>query len=184
MIQQHVIVTGLPGPSHLDDSYIFVCLLTRHHSWARSPTGLALPGKRVAYCTQQDSSYVGLPGRGIWPAWISSAGWNRGIQTGRDRKGVEDRVHQSLLSRTDTWETWENAAENHECVSFTVHNTLQGNMKLLTPLPSDRNWELHSLATVRHFRFIIIFWLHYLLKYSFLHFTLVLKTEERTPGVM
>lgn len=56
VIQQHVIVTGLPALSHLDDSYIFVCLLTRRHSWARSPMGLAMPGKWVAYCTQQDSS--------------------------------------------------------------------------------------------------------------------------------
>lgn len=93
LCQQHVIVTGLPTLSYLDDSYIFVYLLTTCHSWAWSPTGLALPWKRVAYCTQQDSSYVGLRGRGIWPAWISSAGGNR-----RGRLGMEDRAHQSLFS--------------------------------------------------------------------------------------
>lgn len=51
-IQRRVIVTGRPAPSHLDNSYISVCLLTKCHSWARSPTALALPGKRVAYCSQ------------------------------------------------------------------------------------------------------------------------------------
>lgn len=39
---------------------------------------------------------LGRHSRGIWPAWISSAGWNRG----RYRQGVKDRVHRSLLS---TW---------------------------------------------------------------------------------
>lgn len=90
--QQEVVDKGLPAPTYSDDSYIFVCLLTTRHSWARRPTGLALPGKRVAYCTQQDDSYVGLRGGGIWPAWISSAGWNR-----RGRLGVEEGPHQSLL---------------------------------------------------------------------------------------
>ena len=49
----------------------------------------------MAYCTQQASSYVGLRGRGTWPARISSAGQNR-----HGRLGEEDRSHQSLLS---TW---------------------------------------------------------------------------------
>ena len=78
--------------------FIHLCLFTdKTPQWAWSPMGLALPGKRVAYCTQQDGSYAGLLGREIWPAWISPAGWNREIQAWRDRQGVEDRVHQSLL---------------------------------------------------------------------------------------
>lgn len=34
VIRQHVIATGLPAWGHLDSVYIFVCLLTSHHSGA------------------------------------------------------------------------------------------------------------------------------------------------------
>lgn len=154
MIRQHVIVRGLPAPSHLDDSYIFVCLLTRRHGWARSPTGLALPGKRVAYCAQQDCSYVGLLGRGIWPAWISSAGWNRGIPTGGDWQRVEDRVHQSLLS-TRIPEKLEKELLRImvRLVHTPAHNTHQWNMKLPPPFAIAT-----FIATIRHIRFHNSFW--------------------------
>lgn len=139
----------LPAPSHLDDSYIFVCLLTKHHSWAWRSTGLALPGKRVAYCTQQDSSCVGLQGRGIWPAGISPAGWNRGIQAGRRR-------HSTSISSqyTDTWETWERAAENHgESSSYTV---AQYTPKPLTMLCYKTRATV--ISSKLHIRFHIIIW--------------------------
>lgn len=45
MIQQHVIVTGLPAPSHLNESYIFVCLLTGRHSWAGTPNKAGIAGE-------------------------------------------------------------------------------------------------------------------------------------------
>lgn len=107
VIRQHVIATGLPAWSHLDSVYIFVCLLTSHHSGGLSPMGLALPGRQVAYCTQQDGSYAGLLCRGIWPAWINSAGWDSWIETGwADRKWKME-----YINLPSTWETWGKKAE-------------------------------------------------------------------------
>lgn len=47
IIQQHVIVTGLPARSHLDDAYISGFILTRRHSGLRSPhrAGIAQEGR-------------------------------------------------------------------------------------------------------------------------------------------
>lgn len=102
--------------------FIHLCLFTdKTPQLGLKPYG-ASNAREVGGILHPAGQLLGRLSRGIWPAWISSAGWNRGVQTESGRQSASISAQYK-----NTWEPWERAVKNHgeSCTNIGAQSTWQ-----------------------------------------------------------